>query len=94
MKDLFGISSGWDILDIAADQELTYDIAPRVTVRDTLERQRGIDYLLSDRHSNGILADMLTDDLIAQDVENGMDIGEAISKEESWANPWDDLFNK
>ena len=38
--------------------------------------------------------EMLTDDLIARDVENGMDIGEAIAKEEFWAGFWDDMFNK
>ena len=37
---------------------------------------------------------MLTDDLIAQDVENGMDIGEAIAGEESRAGFWDELFNE
>lgn len=37
---------------------------------------------------------MLTDDLIAQDVENGMDIGEAIAREESLAGFWDELFNE
>ena len=49
--------------------------------------------MMGDRPSHGILSDMLTDDLIAQDVENGMDIGEAIAKEELWAGFWDDLFN-
>ena len=94
MDDLFGISSGRGILgDLAADQELSHDIASGMDVREALERQRGLDYLIGDRRSNGILSDMLTDDLIAQDVENGMDIGEAISKEQSWANFWDDLFN-
>ncbi len=36
---------------------------------------------------------MMTDERIARDVENGMDIGEAISREQAWANFWDDLFN-
>ena len=62
-------------------------------IRSALDRQRGMDYLIGDRRSNGILSDMLTDEFIAQDVENGMDIGDAIAREESWANFWDDLFN-
>ena len=52
-----------------------------------------MDYLFGDCRSHGRLNDMLTDDLIAQDVENGMDIGEAIAKEEFWADVFDDLFN-
>ena len=64
-----------------------------MSVRDALEQQRLVDYTIGDRRSNGILSDMLTDDLIAQDVENGMDIGEAIAREEFWSNAFDDLFN-
>ena len=62
-------------------------------VRQALDRQRGIDYLVGDRRSHGLLNDMLTDDLIAQDVANGMDIGEVIAKEEAAADFWDALLN-
>ena len=40
-----------------------------------------------------IVGSWSSDDLIAQDVENDMDIGEAISREEFWSNAFDDLFN-
>ena len=62
-------------------------------IREALGQQRGVDYLIGDRRSGGILGDMYTDELIARDVESGMDIGEAIVKNESWSNFFDDLFD-
>ena len=92
--DLFGYSSGRGILgDMAADRQLSHDLASGMNIRDALEAQRGVDDLIGDRKSHGVLNDMLTDDLIARDVENGMDIGEAISREEFWADTFDQLFN-
>ena len=94
MDELFGNESGRGFLgDLAADQQLSHDIASGMDVREALDRQRGMDYLFGDRRSNGILSDMMTDERIARDVESGMDIGEAISREQAWANFWDDLFN-
>ena len=94
MDDLFGNESGRGFLgDMAADHQLSHDIASGMSVREALDRQRGMDYLIGDRRSNGLLSDIVTDHLIARDVERGMDIGEAISREQAWANFWDDVFN-